>query len=68
MYFRLIAAMFNLPVNLTSESHTSPTVLLDSENVGVANGISLLSYIQADIYMTFHTYFLLMAAISGLEF
>ena len=43
--------MFVLPVNPTSEGiRTSPTVLLDPENVGVAVGISFLSYIQAEIY------------------
>ena len=31
-------------------SYTSPTVLLDPENVGVAVGISLLSHTQAEIY------------------
>ena len=30
--------------------HTSITLLLDPEIVAVAVGISLLSYIQADIY------------------
>ena len=51
MYFRLMAAIFDLPVTSTSESiHTSLTVLLDPDNVGVAVGISLLSHIQADIF------------------
>ena len=46
-----MAAMFDLPVTLTSESsHCSFTVLLDLDNVGVAVGISLLSHIQAKIY------------------
>ena len=37
-------------VNLTSESiRTSPTELLDPENVGVAVGILLLSFIQTEI-------------------
>ena len=50
MHFRLMAAIFDLPVTPTSESiYTSPTVLLDPENVGVAAGISLLSHIQAEI-------------------
>ena len=51
MYFRLIAAIFEYPLIVTSESiHTSPTVLMDPEYVGVAVGIWLLSYIQAEIY------------------
>ena len=38
MYFRLVAVMFDLPVNPTSETiHTSPTVLLDPENVGAGS-------------------------------
>ena len=50
MYFRFLAAIFASPVTPTSESiHTSATVLLDPENVGVAVGISLLSFIQAGI-------------------
>ena len=51
MHFRLMAAIFGLQVPVTSESiHTGPTVLMDSDNVGVAAGISLLSCIQAEIY------------------
>ena len=46
-----MVVMFGLPVTPTSERiHTSIIVLLDSENVGVAVGISLPSYIQAEIY------------------
>ena len=45
-----MAAIFNLPLTpLLNSVHTSPTELLDPENVGVAVGISLLSCIQADI-------------------
>ena len=37
-------------ITLTSEStHTIPIVFLDPENIGAAVGISLLSYIQAEI-------------------
>ena len=55
MYFRLMAAMFDLLVTPTSESMlTSPTVLLDSENVEVAVGL-LISYIQAGIYDNAYT-------------
>ena len=51
MYFRLMAAIFDLSVTPTSESiHNSSTVLLDPENVKVAAGISLPSYTQAEIY------------------
>ena len=47
IYFRLMAAMFDLPVTPTSESiRTSPTVLLDPENVGVAVGFPLPATIQ----------------------
>ena len=56
MYFRLMAAMFDIPVALTSESiHTSPTVMLDPENARIAVGISLLSLTQADIYAQWRT-------------
>ena len=51
MYIRLMAAIFDLSVHLTSESvHVSPTVLLDPENVQVVVGFSLLSYLQAEKY------------------
>ena len=50
-YYRFMAPMFDLPVTPTSEGIcTSPTVLLDSENVTVVVGIPLLSDIQAEIY------------------
>ena len=50
MYFRLMAAIFDLLVTPTSESiYNSSTVGLDPENVGVAAGILLLSHIQAEI-------------------
>ena len=43
--------MFDQAVVLTSNNiHKSPTVLLDPDNVGVAAGIVLLSYIQTEIY------------------
>ena len=52
MYFRLMAAIFDLPVTLTSEiSHVSPSVLLNPDNVGLAVGISLLSGAQAEIFV-----------------
>ena len=45
-----MAAFFDLSVTHISESvNTSPAVLLDPENVGVAFGISLLSCIEAEI-------------------
>ena len=50
MHFRLMAAIFDLPVTPTSENiYNSSTVLLDPENVGVAVGISLLSFLEAEI-------------------
>ena len=40
MYFRLMAAIFDLPVTPTSESiHNSSTMLLDPENVEVTVGV-----------------------------
>jgi hypothetical protein len=50
MYFRLMAAIFDLQVTPTSESiYNCSTVLADPENVGVAVGMSLLCHIQAEI-------------------
>ena len=44
VYFRLQAAIFDLPLTLTSDSMcNSPAVLLDPENMGLGVGISLLS-------------------------
>ena len=44
-----MTAIFDLPLTLMSESvYTSFTVLLDTENVDVALGISLLSCIEAE--------------------
>ena len=52
MYFRLMAAIFDLPVTPTSErSHSKHRVLLDPENVEVAVGASLLSCIPAEIFV-----------------
>ena len=52
MYFRLMTAIFDLLVIPTSEIiYISPSVLLNTENVGVAVGISLLSCIQAEIFV-----------------
>ena len=54
MYFRLMAAIFDLSLTPMSESvHTSPTELLDPETVDVAFGISLLSSIEAEILRYF---------------
>ena len=45
-----MAAIFDLPLTPMSEIvHTSSTVLVNLENVGVAFGISLLSCVQAEI-------------------
>ena len=47
MYFRLMAAIFDLPVTPTLETvHTSTTMLLDPENVRVAVEILLLATTQ----------------------
>ena len=49
-----MAANFILPATLMSESvSTSPTGLLDPENVGVAFGVSLLYSIEAEILRYF---------------
>jgi len=67
MYFRLMAAIFDLPLNRTSECiHTGPTVLLDHGDVEVADGILLLSYVSKPSYML-HIHFRLMAAIFNLS-
>ena len=43
--------LFEIPVTPTLKSiNTSPTMLQEPENFGVAIGMSLLSYIQAEIY------------------
>ena len=45
-----MAAIFDLPLTQMSNSvHTSPAKLLDTENVGVAFEISLLSCIDAEL-------------------
>ena len=50
MYFRLMAAIIDFPVALTSDNIlNSLTVWLDPGNVRVAAEISLLSCIQAEI-------------------
>ena len=67
MYFRLMAAIFELSVTLSSQSiHISPSVLLNTENVEVAVGISLLSCIRAEIFVIAYVLPRLMAAISDL--
>ena len=67
MYFRLMAAIFDLLVTPTWWSIcNSSTVLLNPENVGVAVGISLLSLIQAKIYRTLLMCFRFMAVIFDL--
>ena len=48
--FRLLAAIFNLRLTLTSDSiRTNQVVLLDPENMGIAVGDSLLSSVQVEI-------------------
>jgi len=50
MHFRFMAVIFDSPLTHTSDSiHTSLVVLPDTENMGIAVGISLLSRIQAEI-------------------
>ena len=47
-----MATIFDLPVTPMMESvHTSSAVMADLENVGVASGISLLSWIKAEILL-----------------
>ena len=56
MYFRLMAAIFDLPVAPTSESiHNSFTVLRDPENVEVTVGISLPATIH-DLLSELHVF------------
>ena len=63
-----MVAIFIEPLSPIAESvHTSPVVLLNPENVGVAFGISLLSCIEAENIALFHIYFQLMAAIFDLR-
>jgi hypothetical protein len=58
-----MAAIFDLLLTPTSNSiQTGPIVIPDHENVGKAVEISLLSCIQAEIYVI-HTYFRFMATI-----
>ena len=53
-----MVAIFDLPLTPMSESvHTSSTVLVNLEIVGVAFGISLLSGVQAEINV-FQVYWL----------
>ena len=50
----VMAAIFDLPLTPMLDSvHTSPTELLDPENVGVAFEISLLFSIEAEILRRF---------------
>jgi len=52
MYFRLLAAIFDFSLTTTNGSvWISPVVLLDIKNIDIAVGISLPSYIQAEIYV-----------------
>jgi len=47
-----MAAIFDLPLTAMTESvHTSSTVLLDPENVGVAFGILLIFIIEAEKFV-----------------
>ena len=49
-----MATIFDLPLTPMSASfHTSPTVVLYPQNVGIAFGISLLSSIEAQILRYF---------------
>jgi len=51
LHFRLNTATFNISLTLTYDSlQTSAVMLLDPENIGMTIGITLLSYIQAEIY------------------
>ena len=54
-------------IHASGSLHSSLVVLPDSENSGTAFGISLLSRIQAEIYLC-HTYFRFMAAIFDFPF
>ena len=59
-----MAAIFDFQHTQTSDS--TPTclcILPDPENMGISVGISLLSCIEAEMYVMSHNYFWLMAAI-----
>ena len=52
IYFRLMAANFDFPLIYTSGSIQYSTVVLpDPENMGIAVGLSLPSFVQAKIYV-----------------
>ena len=52
MYFRLMAAIFDFRRAQTLDNTpTSLFVLPDPENIGIAVGISLLSWLKAEIYV-----------------
>ena len=53
IYFRLMAAIFDLRLTQTSESiHTNFSVLSDPKNVGIAIEILLLSCVSAEFCVT----------------
>jgi len=52
IHFRFMAAIFDIPFTQTSGSiGTNLSELPDPENMGMAAGISLLSFIQTEIYV-----------------
>jgi len=52
MHFRLQAAIYNvLLIPILSSILICPVMLLDPENIGIADGIVLLSCLQAEIYV-----------------
>ena len=56
MYFRLLAAIFDFPVALTSDNiHNSLTMLLDPEKVEDTVGIPLPATIQ-DLHSDLHVF------------
>ena len=63
-----MAAIFDLPLTPRSERvQTSPTELLDPENMAVTFGISLITCIEVEIFALFHFYFRFLAAVFDLR-
>jgi len=52
LYFRLMAAIFDLsPIHTSGILRSTSVVLPDLENIGIAVGISLVSCMEAEIYV-----------------
>jgi len=66
MHFRFMAAIFDSPLILTSDSiRTSPVVLPDTKNMGIAAGMLLLLLLQFVLW--FNALFLSLCSGIGLS-